>query len=374
MKLGIVTIMDDTNYGNRLQNYAVSHVLREKFGCDAVSLAAAAQKPFEDSSPVLRLKNFIAGQLCVIPEFAEKRFGPNITRHNNFRTWSRKYIPTRNFYGCDGLSEALNREYDLFFAGSDQIWNYRFPGMKYRDFFLKFAEDRKKASICGSFGVESIPPELRQIYIDGLSAFAHLSVRETAGQRIVRELTGREVPVLIDPTMALTGEEWKTVARKPRVDTSRPYVLKYYLGGDDGGIDAWARENGLAVYPLLDPSRPELYSAGPGEFISLIENAALVCSDSFHCCVFSILFRRPFVVWERKGAENYMTSRLDTLLETFGLENRWIHRLSPADYLRCDFSRTGDILARERERFFGYIRTVLMYAGGIVCKEKAYEP
>lgn len=359
MKLGIVTLMDYTNYGNRLQNYALSLVLRKKFGCDSVSLDAHGEKRFENGNYVLWLKNFVAGKLCVFPEFAEKLFGPNMTRFTNFHTWSKKHIPTRDFYGCKVLPESLNQEYDMFFAGSDQIWNYRFPGTKYDDYFLKFAEERKKCAISGSFGVESIPDEWKQTYIDGLSSFAHLSVREEAGQRIIKGLLDRDVPVLIDPTMALTKEEWKAVARKPRVDTTKPYVLKYYLGDDDGSIDAWAAENGYAVYPLLDPNRPELYSAGPGEFISLIENAALVCSDSFHCCVFSILFQRPFAVYARRGTGNYMTSRLDTLLGTFGLENRWVHKLAPEEYLNCDFTHTGPILERERARFFDYIRTVL---------------
>ena len=359
MKLGIVTIMDYGNYGNRLQNYAVSHVLRKKFNCNAVSLAAYKEKAFYNGHYVSWVKDQIAQISCVFPALAEKRFGPNITRSTNFRSWSRRHIPTRNFYDCKALPESLNGEYDMFFAGSDQIWNYRFPGTKYDDYFLKFAEERKKAAVSGSFGVESIPDEWKQTYIDSLSSFAHLSVREEAGQRIIKDLLGRDVPVLIDPTMALTREEWKAVARKPRVDTSKPYVLKYYLGDDDDTIDRWAAENGYAVYPLLDPSRPELYSAGPGEFISLIENAALVCSDSFHCCVFSILFQRPFAVYARRGTGNYMTSRLDTLLGTFGLEDHWVHKLAPEEYLNCDFTHTGPILERERARFFDYIRTVL---------------
>lgn len=361
MKIGIVTIMDYTNYGNRLQNYAVSHVLRKKFGCDAVSLAAYKEKPFYDGHYVPWLKDQIARKLCIFPALAEKRFGPNITRSTNFRTWSRKYIPTRNFYERKCLPESLNREYAMFFAGSDQIWNYHFSSNRFDDYFLRFAEDRKKAAISGSFGVESIPDEWRQTYIDGLSGFAHLSVREEAGQRIIKDLLGRDVSVLIDPTMALTKEEWEAVARKPRVDTSKPYVLKYYLGdeNEEDSIDRWARENGYAVYPLLDSSRPELYSAGPGEFISLIENASLVCSDSFHCCVFSILFERPFAVYARRGSGNYMTSRLDTLLGTFGLEDRWVHKLAPEEYLSCDFTHTGPILQRERERFMDYIRNAL---------------
>ncbi|MBR5020942.1 MAG: polysaccharide pyruvyl transferase family protein [Oscillospiraceae bacterium] len=359
MKIGIVTIMDYTNFGNRLQNYAVSHVLKDRFGCTAESLEAIAEQPFCNGNHVAWLKEQISRKCCIFPEFAEKKWGANITRWANFRNWSRKYIPTRDFHGSVSLPETLTREYDLFFAGSDQIWNYHFASVKFDNYFLRFAEHKKKAAISASFGVESIPDEWKQTYMEGLKDFAHLSVREEAGAKIVKDLTGRDVPVLIDPTMMLTREEWKAVARKPRADVSKPYVLKYYLGDDDGAIDRWAEENGYEIYPLLDPSRPELYSAGPGEFISLIENAALVCSDSFHCCVFSILFQRPFMVFARKGAENYMTSRIDTLLKTFHLEERWVHKAAPEDYLKCDYSGTGEILQRERDRFEAYIRDVL---------------
>ena len=361
MKVGIVTIPDITNYGNRLQNYAVSHVLQKKYGCDVVSLASYKEMAFENGNYVLWLKNFLARQLCVFPELAEKRFGCGMTRWAKFYSWNKKYIPTKSFYSHASLPDNLNEKFDLFFAGSDQIWNYRFPGTKYDDYFLKFAENKKKAAICGSFGVESIPEEWQQTYIDGLSTFAHISVREDAGARIIIDLIGRDVPVLVDPVMLLNQEEWLNVAKKPRVDTSKPYVLKYYLGDEkeEEKIDRWAKENDYEVYELLNEKKPELYSAGPGEFISLIANASLVASDSFHCIAFSIIFRKPFVVYARRGSGNYMTSRLDTLLGKFNFEGRWKHMLSPDQYLSCDFSHVDTVMGREQEKALTYIRNVL---------------
>lgn len=361
MKVGIVTIMDYTNYGNRLQNYAVSHVLRSKFKCSAVSLAAYKEKPFYDGKYISWLKDQIAKKCCIVPAFAEKKWGANITRWANFRNWSKKHIPTRNFYAHACLPKSLNREYDLFFAGSDQIWNYRFPGTKYDDYFLEFAEDKKKAAICGSFGVEEIPDKWKRVYSKGLSAFAHISVREEAGAKIVKELTGRDVPVLVDPVMLLSREEWLRVAKKPRVDISKPYILKYYLGdeAEEERIDHWAKEKGYQVYELLNDKIPELYSAGPGEFISLIANASLVVSDSFHCIAFSIIFRKPFVVYARRDSEGDMTSRLDTLLGKFGLQNRWHHLMGPEEYLQCDYAQTDIIFSKEQQKALQYIQGVL---------------
>lgn len=361
MKVGIVTIMDYTNYGNRLQNYAVGQALKTRFGCDVVSLAAIKEKPFYNGRYIPWLKDQIAKKCCILPEFAEKKWGPNITRWANFRNWSKKYIPTRNFYEHACLPESLNDEFDMFFAGSDQIWNYRFPGTKYDDYFLQFAESRKKAAISGSFGVEEIPEEWKKTYTEKLSDFAHISVREDAGAQIIRELLGREVPVLIDPVMLLSREEWFKVAKKPRVDTSKPYILKYYLGdeAEEERIDYWAKENGFEVYELLNDKIPELYSAGPGEFISLIANAALVASDSFHCIAFSIIFRKPFVVYARRGSGNYMTSRLDTLLGKFGFGNRWKHLLSPDQYFSCDYSHVDSLMEDEQKKALAYIQKVL---------------
>lgn len=362
MKVGIVTIPDITNYGNRLQNYAASQVLKNYFHCDVVSLVSYKEKPFEKRNFVLEVKNFLARQLCIFPHFAENYFGCEMTRWANFYKWNKKNISERNFYEYPCLPDSVNDEYDMFFAGSDQIWNYRFSGTKYDDYFLKFASEKKRVAICASFGVEYVPDEWKQIYIDGLSNFAHISVREDAGAKIVSELIDRDVPVLIDPTMMLSKEEWLNVSKKPRVDCKKPYVLKYYLGDEtkDDKFEIWAKQNGYEIYELLNKNYPELYSAGPGEFISLISNATMVCSDSFHCIVFSIIFSKPFIVYARQGKEDYMTSRLDTLLNKFGLKNRWNHFLKTEDYLKCDYSLVPFLLKEEQKKFLDYLSKIMM--------------
>lgn len=361
MKIGIVTIMDYTNFGNRLQNYAVSQFLRTRFGCNVVTLAVDQEKPFHNGNFTAWMKEKIAMKLCVFPSMAEKRFGVGITRVHNFRSWSKRYIPTKNYYEHKRLPDSLSDRYDRFFVGSDQIWNYRFSSNRFDDFFLSFTKDKKKAAISGSFGLDEIPEEWKQVYVDGLSSFSHISVREDAGAQIIKDLLGWDVPVLVDPVMLLSQEEWLKVAKRPRVNCSKPYILKYYLGdeAEEEKIDHWAKENGYEVYELLNDKIPELYSAGPGEFISLIHNAALVCSDSFHCIAFSVIFRKPFVVYSRLGSENNMTSRLDTLLGKFGFQNRWKHLLSPEQYLSCDYSKVEKLMEDEQEKALTYIRSVL---------------
>ena len=361
MKIGIVTIVDYTNYGNRLQNYAVYYVLHKRYGCKVKTLATHKEQLFCDKNYIAWSKEMFAKQLSIIlPSVAEKRFGNNITRWSNFCNWN-KYIPTKHYYGNERLSEKLNEKYDFFFAGSDQIWNYHFSFRKFYNYFLRFADNRKKIAISGSFGVEEIPVEWRNEYIDGLSKFSYISVREDAGQAIVKELLGKDVPVLIDPVMMLSSEEWLQVSKKPRVDCSRPYILKYYLGdeAEEDKIDVWARKNGYEVYELLNDKIPELYSAGPGEFITLISNASLICSDSFHCIAFSIILSKPFIVYNRRGKDMDMSSRLDTLLNKFGFQNRWKHLLNEDEYLICDYELAKKQLQIEQQKFTDYISTVL---------------
>ena len=357
MKVGIVTITDNSNYGNRLQNYAMFYIMKRKLGYKTVSLVSYSDNPFRKRYFGNYLKTQVIRLLSsVCPRYARDRFGEETLRWNNFCKWNRN-IPTKNYYGCKKLPTTLNRKFDYFVAGSDQIWNYQFAFEKFNDCFLKFAESKKKIAISASFGVENIPDKYKQIYIEGLMDFSSISVREKQGQFIIKNLINREVPVLIDPVMVLNKSEWLKLSRKPKIDLSKPYILKYYLGNspENGKIDNWAENNGYRVYELLNKQIPELYEAGPGEFISLINNASLICSDSFHCIVFSIIFSKPFIVYSRQGYGSNMGSRLKTLLKKFGFEDRWETLVSEEEFLSCDYTKVPDILKKEKKKFMDYL-------------------
>lgn len=360
MRIGIVTITDLTNYGNRLQNYAMCRIVQKIFHCEVVSLTATKEKPFCNGNYKAWVKERIARVACILPVWAEKRFGPNITRWNNFSKWN-KLIPTKVYYECDKLPLKIQNEFDYFVAGSDQIWNYHFASEHFYDYFLKFTNKEKRIALSASFGIENIPEQWMKEYQSALMDFNYISVREYAGKKIVKDLIDKDVSVLIDPTMMLSKKEWLNVAKRPRVDVSKPYILKYYLGDENSSdcIDDWAEQNGYTVYELLNKDVPELYSAGPGEFISLISKASLVCSDSFHCIVFSMIFNRPFIVYERQGKENYMTSRLETLLSKFKFQNRWKHLVDEDKYLACDYTEFDKLLWGEQREFTKFVEDII---------------
>ena len=359
MKIGIITIMDYTNYGNRLQNYALYYFLKEKCNCEVMTLASYDLKAYYDGNYKAWFKDWIVKKMCVFPKIVEARFGAGVTRWANFQKWSKK-IPTKKYYQRKYLPEYVNNQYDYFFVGSDQVWNYHFSSSRFDDYFLKFADNKKKIAISASFGIDKIPKEWEKIYIDSLKDFSYISVREDAGRVIVKELIEKDVPVLIDPVMMLSKEEWLKVSKKPRVDCSKPYILKYYLGDEleEDKIDTWARKNGYEVYELLNSEIPELYSAGPGEFITLINNATLICSDSFHCIAFSMIFSKPFIAYKRQEKGYDMSSRLDTLLKKFGFQNRWKHLLKKEEYLFCDYSLMKDVLQKEQQSFRNFVSLI----------------
>lgn len=359
VKAGIITIVDLTNYGNRLQNYAVSKVLKQ-MGIEAETIHVIECNKKEKWKFVIkkRLKN-----LPLITELLmniKKNNSAKELRYLNFDRFSRKNIKMRYVYSAD-LNKITKEcsDFKYFVIGSDQIWNPKYGYAKEFD-FASFANAEKKICFSPSFGIDVIPDKDVDVVKKGLEGFKYISVRENSGADIVKKLTGKEAEVLIDPTMMLDATDWESVARKPKnVDTQKKYILSYFLGkrteAQEEKINAIQEKNSMQEYLLLEPSKKELYATGPSEFIELVKNAELVCTDSFHACVFSILFRKPFIVFHRDGNGAGISSRLDTLLETFKLTSRKEENILEENVFDCDFTESYIVLEKERERVKQFI-------------------
>lgn len=355
MKVGIITIVDGLNYGNRLQNYAVQHTLN-KLNCSTLTFKNVPR--FNNSFPfVLRIKKLLgyAYDNC----FKNKE---NINRKKNFKEFNKNIKFTKNIITI--YNKKINKNFSFFIAGSDQIWKPTYERLSQMD-LLFFSSPEKRISFSASFGIEKFPENYskKQFVINELSKFKAISVREDRGKEIVEELTGRkDVEVLVDPTMLLTAEEWDKVSKKPKMLKTDKYILNYFLGDLSDQrrkeIDRVAKENNCEVINILDKNSP-FYECGPSEFLYLEKNAFLICTDSFHSCVFAIIYKRPFINFVRDDNRVNMNSRLDTLLSKFKLESRKYNGKITKKDLTCDYKETYKILEKERIKADKFLRKAL---------------
>lgn len=356
-RIGIITIYDVIpNYGNKLQNYAAKAVL-ERFNYSVDTIITEPQKQISGIRLKLLLNSLsmykLRGRIAQLTWKKEVVF-------NNF---NKRYLNPCNT-ATNGMVDS--QQYDFFSLGSDQVWNpewYSTYPYKKDLFLLTFAKPEQMICMAPSFGVEELPTEWRAWFQEQLQRFPKIAVREEAGVHIVKELTGKNAEVIIDPTMMLSKNEWLQIAKKPKGLQSDNNILTYFIGGRSNSVDNQinkiAKENGLEVYNLLDFAQPEIFVSGPSEFVYLIANADLVMTDSFHACVFSILFEKPFMVFNRKGTNGSMNSRIDTLLKKFDLERKAEWAGLDNDLFEAEYSETYSLLELERKKALDFLRCSL---------------
>ncbi|WP_321974303.1 polysaccharide pyruvyl transferase family protein [Paratractidigestivibacter sp.] len=295
MKIAIATIQS-INYGNRLQNYALQQALKP-YG-KVVSLR-------REKVPAIKLA------LRGVRKYVKH------DSFSNFREFDARYVDhSREVLSLDCEAPNLANAYDKFVIGSDQVWNPNFPFNSSQD-YLPMVPPEKKLAYAVSFGVSDLGDKADEIagYLQGVP---HISMREDAGAELVRQLTGRDVPVVLDPTMLLSPEDWTRVARRPKGMPKDRFIFKYVLGNDVNNerIQSIADGLGATVVDVTDGSM----LIGPSEFVWLVANCEAVCTDSFHASVFALLHHKPLGIFERVDAEKDMSSRFDTLCRLFTAE------------------------------------------------------
>lgn len=344
MKIGIVTLNGYENYGNRLQNFALQEIV-ENLGFEVYTLW-----PFSFKQ---QFKYFLKIMLPLKNKYKKNRA---------LYLFTKKYIKTKFV----NKNADIANKYDYFICGSDQVWNYNFKTFN-ESMFLVFSPKEKNIAYAASFGIDTIENEYKNMFKEGMNNFKAISVRENEGKKIINDLDKSiDVDVVLDPTLLIDKMSWEKIAKRPNLNVPQKYILVYMLGKDSMNYDAInkiAQEKGLPIINIMDKDS-EYYSVSPSEFLYLEQNATLICTDSFHSCVFGLIFDRPFVVFDRIDKNNNMSSRLDTLLDKFKLDNRKFNgNCITNDNINHDYSKAYEVLKEEKEKSIKFLHESLELRG-----------
>ena len=231
-----------------------------------------------------------------------------------------------------------------------------------------------------SFGISRLPKRQARKAAQFLKRIDYCSVREQSGQRIVKELADRDVPVVCDPTILFTAEDWATITEPERL-VREPYMFCYFLGNNPEQrelVRRFKRETGYKIVQLqhcdeyikTDVGFPDIapYNVGPKEFIRLIRDAEYVFTDSFHCSVFSMLHSKKFFTFRRYNNDSTVSTngRLYSLLSLAGLGNRLLKGNEDAHEcmdMTIDYGQVHERLAKLRQSTKRFVENALAKSG-----------
>ncbi len=392
-KVGIVTMCGGDNYGNALQNFAVQSLIT-RFGFEAITLNNQTKVGFPNAAtPETSLMKKLTPRyisayrrtqltssygckndrelhgagLRTAKRELDAFLAAQQRRHEKFDLFRAEKLKIDTIpMNCQHFNREHLSDFDAFVCGSDQIWNPNFHQNSMLD-FLQFAPQNKRIAFAPSFGVTQIPALRREEYARWLKELPSLSVREKAGTDIIRDLTGREAVVLLDPTFGLSETDWAAFERKPASAPAGRYIFCYFLGNRCRKYGKWierfAREAQCEIVDILDIHDLSHYDVDPCEFVWLLHHAEAVFTDSFHGVAFSINLERPFVAFERVEGGSSMSSRITSVLEKAGLSDRLFPEVSIENVQTLSFKKARQAIAKERASMCAYLGNALKNVG-----------
>lgn len=334
MKIGILTLPLHTNYGGILQAYALQTVLG-RMGHE-VSLIETHRKPLK--LPLWKaplsygkriLKNISGHPFPIFYEQKVNRETPVVRQYTD--KFIDKYIKRRI---VNNYTDVHENDFDAIIVGSDQIWRPEyFPNIETA--YLDFTEgwNIKRVAYAASFGTDDweYTPKQTKECRRLLQSFDAISVRENSGVDLCRNHFHVQATHVLDPTMMLEPEDYIKLFEVAGTPKSPGTLLNYILDETPEKtalIEKIAKDKGLVPFrvnskveninaPLKERIQPPVE-----QWLRGFYDAEFVITDSFHACVFSILFNKPFFVI---GNTARGMSRFTSLLSMFGLKNRLIH-------------------------------------------------
>lgn len=390
-KTAIVSCYFQSNYGSMLQAYATQMAL-DKLGYENETIDISG---FYGEIKKAKIKYFVKASLfsgilftkigrvkdTVVRRLSKSEYTEKAKiRDEKFNSFKKRYFRLSPVYKSKiELSEKCKMNYLTVLVGSDQLW---LPANIAADYYtLNFVpKEVNSVAYATSFGQSSLPKDSAKLASVFLKKIRHISVREESGQKLVKELAGRNVPIVCDPTLLFTGEEWMVIQQKEAI-VKEPYIFCYFLGNNVTHrkfVEHLRKETGykVVILPHIDEyvkadeecSDIQMYDVDPADFLNLIRNASYVCTDSFHCTVFSILYHRKFFTFRRYARNNkYSTnSRLDTLFGLTGLQGRVLsgeENICDIIQNEIDYDSVYVQLRKIREESYRYLKCALSDKG-----------
>lgn len=374
------------NYGTVLQATALIKVLN-KYVHDITVLDYKKRFNFNQVKRIINRTLFMSKINVIL-----KNILLNITMTNRKYVYekNRKFLLflnknihfSKTINGYQELKEKI-KTYDEVLLGSDQLWNPINIGTHY--FTLEFVPDNIiKNTYATSFGVTKLTKREAQIMKKCIERIDNVSVREVqAKELILKSISKKNIEVCLDPTLLLNQKEWNQIIPPQRLVNNK-YILAYFVGDQKKYrtiVSEFARLHGYEVMliPHVDKyvwsDRPYMngisMSAGPEEFVNLVRYAEYVFTDSFHGCIFSIIFQKEFFPFARFKSTNRhsMNSRLESLFLILGIKDRWIKQYKDIENVmkdRIDYDLVYDLLREKREYSINYIKRLYVDEGSTI--------
>ncbi len=385
--IGCVIAYNDNhnNYGTSLQGYAMLKKIQDLgYSCEVIRYIKklSYKQKIQYIINAIRAgetKNIIAritkkNNLRKHPQYAEgiKRRTKVVNKYKEI-----KIIPYfHKFIGFQALQEGT-KIYDAIVVGSDQVWSpLSLPNKFFNLLFVD--ENMPKIAYASSFGVSEIPTFQKKATGKYLDRFQVIGVREQRGKEIVESLSHKKAQVVADPTLLLDRKEWEKEIRESKKRETQPFIFCYFLGNNPNARKAaneLKEKTGYKIITIrhMDEYVPEdeffgdeaPYDIDPNDFIALISQATYVCTDSFHCTVFSIIFEKQFMTFYRFaiGSKTARNSRIDSLFSVLGINRERIYSNEICETInhKIDYTSVNQRLSQLREESIKFLTNALKY-------------
>lgn len=337
-KVGLVTF-HNFNYGSALQCFASQEYLKGKnYNVKVIDMAI-------EFSLIKRYTRTLWDLLilCVSHPYSIKtiysvfksirRSSLRITDESvaQISRFNYSYLNT-GYYAQSALKKLSKRkDYIAFLSGSDQVWNVGRINL-YDLYFLRFAPKEKRFSWAASFGGNAIAPYNKRRYARYIKDFKSISVRESSAVELVKNLTGRDAVCLADPVILLSADKWRELYTKyeRQIVSDGKYILYFFLDNPSerakNAAEQLSAQTGikLVTFGYRQQGVDNHLDGGPWEFLSMIDHAEYVVTDSFHVTLLALLFHKSFFVYDRQYTHKQsQASRILDLLNMVNLSNRF---------------------------------------------------